>query len=43
MGDRLQVQDALDIDDSRTMDADKTDGIESLGKLALPLLSLIRP
>jgi hypothetical protein len=34
MGDRLQVQDAFDIDDSRTMDADKTDGIEPLGKLA---------
>src|SRR6266700_8345680 len=33
MGDRLQVQDAFDIDDSRTMDADKTNGIEPLGKL----------
>jgi hypothetical protein len=33
MGDRLQVQDAFDIDDSRAMDADKTNGIEPLGKL----------
>src|SRR6476469_8983267 len=33
MGDRLQVQDAFDIDDSRTMDADKTDRIEPPGKL----------
>ncbi len=33
MGDRLQVQDAFDIDDSRTMDADKSNGIEPLGKL----------
>ena len=34
MGDRLQAQDAFDIDDSRTMDADKTKRIEPLGKLA---------
>src|SRR5262249_31513972 len=33
MGDRLQAQDAFDIDDSRTMDADKAKGIEPLGKL----------
>ena len=33
MRDRLQVQDAFDIDDRRTMDADKTNGIEPLGKL----------
>src|SRR5882724_5839886 len=33
MGDRLQVQDTFDIDDSRTMDPDKTNGIESPGKL----------
>src|SRR5215469_13441868 len=33
MGDRLQAQDAFDIDNSRTMDADKTNGIEPLGKL----------
>src|SRR5262249_60290080 len=33
MGDRLQAQDAFDIDDSRTMDADKVNGIEPLGKL----------
>ena len=33
MGDRLQAQDAFDIDDSRTMDAHKTNGIEPLGKL----------
>ena len=33
MGDWLQVQDAFDIDDSRTMDADKANGIEPLGKL----------
>src|SRR5262249_58585875 len=34
MRDRLQVQDAFDIDDSRTMDADKTNGIEPGSKLA---------
>src|ERR1700687_4963497 len=34
MGDRLQAQNAFDIDDSRTMDADKTNGIEAFGKLA---------
>ena|SRR6516164_3543204 len=33
MGDRLQAQDAFDIDDSRTMDAHKTNGIEPPGKL----------
>src|SRR6266567_7114600 len=33
MGDGLQAQNAFDIDDSRTMDADKTNGIEPLGKL----------
>jgi hypothetical protein len=33
MRDRLQVQNAFDIDDSRTMDADKTNGIEPLGQL----------
>src|SRR5215472_9011348 len=33
MGDWLQAQDAFDIDDSRTMDADKTNGIEPPGKL----------
>src|SRR5215831_12763703 len=33
MGDRLQAQDAFDIDDSRTMDTHKTNGIEPLGKL----------
>src|SRR4051812_39547446 len=33
MGDRLQVQDAFDVNDSRTMDADKTNRIEPLGKV----------
>ena len=33
MGDRLQVQDAFDIDDSLAMNADKTDRIEPLGKI----------
>src|SRR6266481_5284540 len=33
MGDGLQAQNAFDIDNSRTRDADKTDGIEPLGKL----------
>jgi hypothetical protein len=33
MGDGLQSQDTFDIDDSLTMDADKTDGIEPLGEL----------
>src|SRR5215472_5617930 len=32
MGDRLQAQDAFDIDDSRPMDADKSNGIEPRGK-----------
>src|SRR5215467_945181 len=34
MGDRLQAQDAFYIDDSRTMDAHKTNGIEPFGKFA---------
>ena len=33
MRDRLQPQDALDIDNSRTMDADKPNGIEPVCKL----------
>src|SRR5215469_15760363 len=33
MGDRLEAQNAFDIDDSGTMDANKTDGIEPFGKL----------
>src|SRR5262249_21069762 len=33
MADRLQAKDAFDIDDSRRMDADKTNGIEPLGEL----------
>ena len=33
MGLRLQVEDALDIDDCRTMDTDKADRCEPLGKL----------
>src|SRR5215475_3569473 len=33
VGDRLQSKDAFDIDDCRTMDADKTNRIKPLGKL----------
>lgn len=33
MRDRLQMQDAFDVHDRRTMDADETSGIEPLGKL----------
>src|ERR1700722_8342982 len=45
MGDRLEAQDAFDIDDGRAMDADKANRIEPLGKLVQrgPVQQLLSP